>query len=322
MNKLFRLFTWMGTLALLGMLPSVAWAQQCTAPHALTAQGPDKITFDPSIAVGTTIWTGTVVVATSHGQCAGGTYVINLEGTRAYQGNNLYASGISGISYRLKFQTSMCAMDWWPTKCPLYRWGPGISGHTLLIELVKTGPIVSGGKLKGRFARWFVNGADFANYSWAGVTTVESIKPTCTVATPSVSVALGAVPRSQFTGVGSTSDAQGFDITLQCGGGDAALTTGVHVTLTDQVKPGNRTDTLSLTPQSTAKGVGIQVLREGEPIKYGADSAEAGNENQWLAGEAANGVFKIPLTAHYIQTEEIVSAGTADGRATFTLNYQ
>ena len=49
-----------------------------------------------------------------------------------------------------------------------------------------------------------------------------------------------------------------------------------------------------------------------------------GNTNQWSAGTIVQGVaqFKIPLTAKYVQTAAAVTTGQANGRATFTLNYQ
>lgn len=42
-------------------------------------------------------------------------------------------------------------------------------------------------------------------------------------------------------------------------------------------------------------------------INYGPDSNGVGNKNQWLAGTTANGVFNIPLTARYVQTDTTVS---------------
>ena len=53
-------------------------------------------------------------------------------------------------------------------------------------------------------------------------------------------------------------------------------------------------------------------------------SSAPGNTNQWSAGTIAQGVsqFKISLTANYVQTAAAVTLGQANGRATFTLNYQ
>jgi type 1 fimbria pilin len=142
------------------------------------------------------------------------------------------------------------------------------------------------------------------------------------VTTPAVTVPLGSVAQSTFTGVGSTSQAKSFNIGLNCAGGAANVTASVYTTLTDQNNPGNVSNTLSLTSSSTAKGVGIQVLNGGTVISFGPDSAVVGNTNQWVAGQTGNGGFIIPLTARYVQTASAVTAGTANALATFTMGYQ
>lgn len=244
------------------------------------------------------------------------------EGTNRPLGNKLYETGIKGIAYRVKFTDRFsCTTDWWPSSCTS-TWAPAMGSNVLTLELVKTGPITGGGVMSGRFARWVVGSEEYANYFWGASVTIEMGKPTCIAAAPPIPVALGSIPRSQFSGVGSISEAQPFNITLTCSGGGEGMKTAVSVTLTDQTKPANRSNKLTLTSQSTAQGFGIQVLKGGKPVKYGADSAEAGNTNQWLAGNTANGVFDIPLTARYIQTKEKIIAGTADGRATFTMSYE
>ncbi|MBV5323920.1 MAG: hypothetical protein J0626_00910, partial [Rhodospirillaceae bacterium] len=48
------------------------------------------------------------------------------------------------------------------------------------------------------------------------------------------------------------------------------------------------------------------------------------NPNQWQAGTIPPNTCNhvIPLTARYVQTQPSVTTGLANGRATFTLNYQ
>nr|WP_269114612.1 fimbrial protein [Burkholderia stagnalis] len=155
-----------------------------------------------------------------------------------------------------------------------------------------------------------------------GVITVGPKAPTCRVTTPAITVPLGNMPASTFTGVGSVSPSKPFNIVLQCSGGETGVATNVHTTLTDHNDPGNVSDTLSLASDATATGLGIQVLNGSTVIKYGPDSSATGNTNQWKAGEAGNGTFTIPLTARYIQTAPKVTAGMANGLATFTMSYQ
>ncbi|HDR9589065.1 TPA: fimbrial protein, partial [Burkholderia stabilis] len=113
--------------------------------------------------------------------------------------------------------------------------------------------------------------------------------PTCRVTTPAITVPLGNMPASTFTGVGTFSPSKPFNIVLQCSGGNTGTATNVYTTLTDHTNPGNVSDTLSLAADATATGIGIQVMNGSTVIKYGPDSSATGNTNQWKAGEAGNG---------------------------------
>lgn len=138
---------------------------------------------------------------------------------------------------------------------------------------------------------------------------------TCTVTTPSVPVPLQPIAASKLNAVGMTAGDKGFDIGLRCKSGS-----NVHVTLTDLTDPGNTGNQLTLTPDSTAKGVKLRILRNGQPVGYGPDSAAIGNTNQWYVGPSAT-TTNIPLAAQYISTGQ-VSGGTVKGVATFTMSYQ
>jgi len=197
--------------------------------------------------------------------------------------------------------------------------------YALTVELIKTGPITAGGTLAGETVGWYAeNGAsEVLSVIWPGGITIAPQVPTCSVTSRSISVPLGNVPVGKFTTVGSTSPStEPFNITLQCSGGATGAVTNVYTTLTDQTNPANISDTLTLTPTSTAAGVGIQVLNGTTVISYGPDSNVAGNINQWHAGMAGNGTFNIPLTARYIKTSQTIVPGSANGRATFTMSYQ
>ncbi|CAE6845638.1 F17a-G fimbrial adhesin [Paraburkholderia nemoris] len=147
---------------------------------------------------------------------------------------------------------------------------------------------------------------------------------TCTVTTPSIAVSLGAIPLSQFTGVGATSQpSQSFNIQLQCSGQVPAQM--ILYTLTDQTDPTNVGPWLNLTPGSTAQDLGIQVQTSGGYlVGYGPDSSVVNNTNQQFGSwvQAGGGMVTIPLTARYIQTGSSVRAGSANGQATFTMSYQ
>lgn len=144
---------------------------------------------------------------------------------------------------------------------------------------------------------------------------IEIMPQTCTTTTKSIGLNLPPVAPSKLSTVGMTAGDSGFNIGLSCKSGS-----GVYITLTDLTDPGNIGDQLTLTPNSGARGVKLRILRNGNPVKYGPDSAAIGNTNQWYVGPSKS-TSTIPLSAQYIATGP-VSSGTVKGVATFTMSYQ
>ena len=196
------------------------------------------------------------------------------------------------------------------------------------IQLIKTGNVTEGGVLSGAYANYRANngaGQVLVEYRFSSPVLVTPKVPSCTVTTPRIQVPMGeTMAASVFTGVGSTAPSRSFGIDLSCSGGDAGTSAKVYVTLTDATMPGNTSTTLSLSKDSTATGVGIQILRGEDVLGYGPDSAAIGNTNQWLGARVAQGQTgtSIALRARYVQTSPRITSGTANAAATFTMSYQ
>jgi len=126
--------------------------------------------------------------------------------------------------------------------------------------------------------------------------------PTCRVSASTINLPLGNVFFPSSTPVGTTASEQAFNISLNRAGGNIA----------------------TASQASNATGVGIQITRLDTPLKFGQNSAAAGNTNQWFAGNAVFGQGKldIPLKARYLKTVAQVMSGKANGAATFTMSYQ
>ncbi|AOJ39700.1 hypothetical protein WJ23_16640 [Burkholderia lata] len=122
--------------------------------------------------------------------------------------------------------------------------------------------------------------------------------------------------------MGSVSKLVPFAINLTCSGGTENTQSKIFMTLTDNTNTSNTSNTLSLAPDSAAKGLGVQVFKDSMLLGYGPDSSSAGNTNQWYAGTTGNGFFSIPLSARFIQTAQMVTSGAAKARMTFTISYQ
>ncbi|WP_321959006.1 fimbrial protein [Burkholderia cenocepacia] len=293
--------------------------------------GIDPPEFDPdSIAIGGVIYenTGTSTFTNIAGTRPGVTCnpAMEIYGTgEGVPDKNIYPTSIPNIGIRLVYKSgaSLPLRTGNVGQVTLY-WDPA---YVFKLQFVKTGEITAGGTLTGAYAHFragSASGDQLVEFRFAKPVKIRPRIPTCKVATPVVTVPMETMVKSQFTGVGSTSNASVFDISLSCSGGNAGTATNAYVTLTDATDAKNTSTTLSLSNDSTASGVGLQVLNAGKPLGFGPDSAAVGNTNQWFAGTVKQGqaALKIPLSARYVQTGPTVTEGVANARATFTLSYQ
>ncbi|WP_164484429.1 fimbrial protein [Pseudomonas synxantha] len=143
--------------------------------------------------------------------------------------------------------------------------------------------------------------------------TVKAV--TCSINSPSLKINMPSVTAKDLPTLNSTYGDHSFQIDLQCPQG-----TQIYATLTDASDQGNRSDTLTLSNDSTASGVKLQILYKDLPVKYGPDSAEPGSSNQFYIGDSAQ-VSHIPLSVRYIRDGQL-SSGTIRAKATYTLSYQ
>lgn len=139
--------------------------------------------------------------------------------------------------------------------------------------------------------------------------------PTCSVSTSSLSVDLPPVGKSSFKGQGTASAAKAFNIGLQCEANVQAV-----LTFSDLAKPDNRGDSLSLNAGSTAQGVGVRILSQGQPIRLSPAGQSNGSELPVATSSAAQPVT-VPLVAQILQTEPVVVPGTLSATTAFTLTY-
>jgi type 1 fimbria pilin len=139
---------------------------------------------------------------------------------------------------------------------------------------------------------------------------------TCSVQTENVAVNLPTPALRAFAGVGSVAGRQAFHLDFVCATGAQ-----VSIVITDAVAPTNRSNVLTPSADSTAKGIGIQVLKaDGTPVLFGPDQVGISVENQWLIGASPSGVLVLPLSAQYIRTGAL-TPGSVKALATFTMSY-
>ena len=285
--------------------------------------------FDPNIADGTVIYT-------SSGAASGLGGVLNCTsaiGDVIYVGTtgsapgkyNAYPTPVAGVGVRIKGGINVT--QWWPQSGNVAETSSNyLAGSEITIELVKTGNITAPGILSGEVGMTFAlnHGTKIRSIVTNGAINIRPQVPTCDLLTPNIAVDLEKVSVGELKSVGATSLPKPMEVRLKCSGGNPGTSTRMFMTLTDSANSGNRSDTLSLASGSTAKGVGIQILRGSDNtlVSYGPDSAQAGNPNQWAVGSFGNVDVTIPFRARYVRTSATVIPGKANGVSTFNMSYQ
>lgn len=295
-----------------------------------------QIRIAPDTPIGATVsdpWTGSANYRCPASSGNGNGVGYRIQGAPNRYGpsatvTDTWRTGLSGIGVRIfsldlnrvvSTPTSPDGHDFYPTI-----WGRQASTGVIRLQyqLVKIGHVNRFPEVDGvGIIHTFHNRNTTTNYvSNALGTTTMTASPinwsTCRVTTPDIGVALPATRDAALQSNGGTAGETPFSITLQC---DA--NTNVHVTLTDATTPGNRSDLLTLTPDSTVRGVQLRIRQpSNQAVSFGPDSRTAGNTNQWRVGEV-NGTTTIPLRAEYVAVGT-VSPGTVRALATFTMSYQ
>jgi type 1 fimbria pilin len=249
--------------------------------------------------------------------------------------SDVYNTGIAGLGIRYTFNSSTCnavnvvmANGAVTLSCPFS--GP-LGGPRTPIDITVTSSLVAIGAIESGASSLSTapvvavayRTSDATGSSWAqsplytGSATGSIIQATCSVSQPNIAVSLPNISVAALSsGVGATTGSTAFSLTFSCSAGARVL-----ITLTDNANPANQGDALQLTSDSTAQGVGVQILNGTSPLSFGPDSAAVGNTNQWSPGNSPNGPLLVPLTARYIRTGTI-AAGTVKSLATFTMSYQ
>lgn len=187
------------------------------------------------------------------------------------------------------------------------------------VKLIKIGEITSGGKLDlSAFTTYYADGSPnkpFLTTRLAGEGVIETAACTLDPASKNVHVGLGSIPLSDFSHIGSVTRPQAFDINLNCVA--KPYRQGVRIRFDATANASGAPGVIQLTKDvAQATGLGIRILKgDGNPITL--------NEF-WDVGQVPSigGPMPIPMQAQYYQTAEAVTPGTANGVATFTLDYK
>lgn len=257
----------------------------------------------------------------------------------------VYETGISGVGVALVRSGS--AMPWTQTQSQCTSgtcsWTPASAFDLVLIKIGDIQPgVVQGSSLPSMIEEG-VSGNTLTVQTVGASGAVTIVSRTCT--TPDVPVELGTHRVSELSGRNTGTPWQDFAIHLNnCpafagyfsgngatwySNGTIAAGTRKHNMLGYQLNPTNGAfDTangvIKLNPGAPGKlpaasGVGIQIADgSSQPVPLG--QLVAGLDISPNANDGAS--YSIPLRARYLQVDDKVTPGPANGAVTFTINYQ
>lgn len=236
--------------------------------------------------------------------------------------SGVYATGVSGVGVALRNEQGQrvtgAADQICPATTPVGKVasdGSRSFSFDVTLELVKTSETVDSGSLTPSNTQFNigVQGQEGVGYpntiSYSGDVQVKAV--TCTVTPPSITVTLGDLPLSSFTGAGKIIGQKNTDITITCD-------QNVQPELMIASANGYESDyagVIKLTPESgVATGVGVRLLFNGQVPKF--------DTYMTTSPAYANVPLPVPFSVAYEQTAANVTPGPANAVATITLGYK
>ncbi|WP_431224614.1 fimbrial protein [Serratia sp. L9] len=134
----------------------------------------------------------------------------------------------------------------------------------------------------------------------------------CTLNTTNIPVDMKEVPKKNFNGKNSTpgdNHTKSFNLPMNC---DAGIK--VKIRMEGDIFDAAKGVVNVASGAGAATGVGIQLLRNDQPMPLGEDIE--------LGSISTNGAFSVPLKARYYQTGDHITSGKANGMMSFTMTYQ
>jgi type 1 fimbria pilin len=296
-------------MLMLALTPTGANANcTTTGTTPVTFTPPTTITVAFNAAVGTVLYTSPLIAPTNPPTltCTGTTNygVIDTVGTTPGVGVQVYPTSIPGLGYSITHNDLTTFL--FPYPCCQLASGSYTASVTSSLQLIKTGPILSGSVLPaGQIGYWqFDSGQKVETFTLANSVTI--LDPACSVTTTPINVTLPTIASSSLNVVGATAGSTAFAIGLACSSG-ATLDIQLNFAGTASGIAGVLTKT-----SGSSAGVGVQLLDKSfNPVAFGATTVVG----------STSGLTSIPLYARYYRTGAI-TVGSLAASATFTLSYQ
>lgn len=148
---------------------------------------------------------------------------------------------------------------------------------------------------------------------------INVVGPTCSVSTgsKSISVPLGSQSASQFSGIGSSSASQHFNIDLLSCSNVKAVLLQFNATADSDYPNAAQQGVIQLQAVANkASGVGVQLLKGDGTTPMPLNS----QQTLWQGSSASS--LSLPFAVRYLQTKSSVTPGEANAIAEFVVAYQ
>lgn len=314
-----------------------ALAYTCETVTKSTTIQPKPISVQRDLPVGSLIAQVTSDVVTTF-KCSNESPILTYQevgikgyGTYAgdFDGKRVWKTDIEGIGYAVAIQpTTACTAGgpWWVRgtnkENPNHVIHCAANGMfptqpipaKAVINFYKTASTTGAGLISGKQVGAFImrnNQSGWMTESSINIGSVQVDNLSCTLGSAAINVPMGEVPLSAFKGAGTSPNGRtrAFNIPLTCSKG-ASINLKLEGTAHDAAQ-----GMLKLNEDpSSAKGVAIQLLHDDKPV-------ELAKNFKWQTA-SEDGTYAIPLKARYVQTDNSITTGAANGTATFTLTYQ
>lgn len=301
---------------LLGFNTCYAGHSTCTltAPQLKFNVNFGQLTVLPETPVGSVL--GTVAIEPTFqvlGSCTAGTFTKESRFEMDYNNpvsgfQNVYKTNIDGIGIRAQISSSSGSsyLNWILSKD--YSSAQAINdGSEMKFELVKIGNVTSAGRLtEGLLVESFWDNKTPQAYYMQNSTIVV---PSCSANSSTLNVNLGQHNTADLTGIGSKTADTPVNVSFSCPSSGVGITASIQAEA-DTTQPG----TMKLAGSTSASGIGIQITDgNGSPLQL--------NTTFTVTSDANTGTYNPGWVAHYIQTGEKISSGSANSTAIVTFNY-
>ncbi len=318
-------------LMVLGITSAWASCTRLSQPTVTLDMAIGRVVVSPDLPVGSVIatrnWTMSAPGGSSY-QCTSGTnrFAAKIVASGATDlGNKVYSTNVAGIGLRFSRGGSTVNIIYpdvfssTVNRTTSYT----LEGSRFTLEVIKTASVTGSGTLAaGKYTSYdWESGNDPILETFLSANAITIVSPSCTVLSgTNMNVDIGTIKRSDLTGVGTTAGGKDFNIQLQCSGGvSESGFANIYTTFSGNLATGTTAAQGVLinekTGSSAASGIGVQVLKDGEPLefskKYNVGTLQT-EETRYIS---------LPYRARFYQYAATTSAGEVESHMVFNLTY-